>query len=50
MKVISFEVGILGVGLVRQQFEKSNEMLFDIVHDLGLLIADVECAGGPVSG
>ena len=25
-------------------------MLFDVVHDLGLLIADVECAGGSVSG
>ena len=25
-------------------------MLFDVVHDLGLLIADVECSGGPISG
>lgn len=41
LKVLSLEIGVLRVGLVREQLQKGHKMLFDVVHDLSLLITDI---------
>lgn len=50
MQVIALKEGILGVGLIGEQLEEGDKVLLDIVHDFCLLVADVECSGGPVPG
>ena len=49
MQVVAFEVGILCVGLVGEELQKCNKMFLDVVHDLCLLVADVERSSGPIS-
>lgn len=50
LQIFSFEEGVLRIGLIRQQFEEGHEMFLDVVHDFCLFVADVECAGGSISG
>lgn len=41
LKVLSLEIGVLRVGLVREQLQKGHKMLLDVVHNLSLLITDI---------
>lgn len=50
LQVIALEEGILGVGLIGEQFEEGDKMFLDIVHYFCLLVADIEGPGGPVPG
>ena len=50
LQVVAFEEGVLGVGLIGEEFEEGDEVLLDVVHDFCLLVADVERSGGPVPG
>ena len=50
LQVVAFEEGVLGVGLIGEEFEEGDEVFLDVVHDFGLLVADVERSGGPVPG
>ena len=50
LQVVTLEIGVLSIGLIRQQFQEGHHILLNIVHYLGLFITDVQGTGCPVPG